>query len=89
MVPTLLQEVFGCTSPTTDYALGKNLFDPSPRPFTVISSYTKKAIRTGDRLTVLDEYGGVENYDAQFHKSAGADPAQLKEALQTFARFYK
>lgn len=89
IAPTLLQEVYGCTNPVQDYAVGYNLFDPAPRPFTLISSYTKKAIRTGDQLTVLDEYGNMEKYDAQFNKSAGADPAQIKNALQTFARFYK
>ncbi len=88
IAPTLLQEVYGCTNPVSDYALGYPLFDPATRPFTLISSYTKKAIRTGDQLTVLDEYGNLEKYDATFHKSAGADPAQIKKALQTFAQFY-
>ena len=89
LAPTLLQDVYGCTNPPQDYSVGYSLFDPTPRPFTLISSYTKKAIRTGDQLTVLDQYGNIEKYDAWFHKSAGADPAHLKEALQTFARFYK
>ncbi len=89
VAPTLLQAVYGCTNPTDTYGIGYPLFDPTPRPFTLISSYTKKAIRTGDQLTVLDEYGNIEKYDAKFNKSAGAEPAPFKEALQTFAQFYK
>ena len=89
IVPTILQDVYHCTNPVADYTVGQPLFDPAPRPFTLISSYTKKAIRTGDQLTILDEYGGIENYDARFNPSAGADPAQIKKALQTFAQFYK
>ncbi len=88
VAPTLLQHVFGCTGPVQNYAIGQNLFDPAPRPFALISSYTKKAIRTGDQLTVLDQYGGIEQYDAQFNTSAGAAPSALKKALQTFAQFY-
>ena len=89
IVPTLLQEVYGCTNPLADYSIGYPLFDPVERPFTLVSSYTKKAIRTEDQLTVLDEYGNLEKYDARFHKSAGANPAQIKKAMQTFAQFYK
>ena len=89
VVPMLMQDILGCTNPVQDYALGQHLFDPAPRPFALLSSYTKKAIRTGDQLTVLDEYGGIENYDAKLHPSAGADPAQIKKALQAFSAFYK
>ena len=90
IVPTVLQQLYGCTNPTEDYAIGKNLFDATPRPFTLISSYTKKAIRTEDQLTVLDQYGGIERYDAHFVPSTtGANPAAIKPALNTFAQFYR
>jgi len=90
IVPTILQQIYGCTNAPHDYSIGQNLFDPTPRPFSLISSYTKKAIRTEDQLTILDQYGGIEMYDENFTPSqTGADPAAIKEALKTFAQFYE
>lgn len=90
VAPTVLSRVYGCTTPAADYSIGQDLFDDTPRPFGLISSYTKKAVRTGDEITVLDQYGGIERYDKDFQPSkTGADPAALKAALATFARFYK
>lgn len=90
IAPTILQQIYACSNDTQDYSIGKNLFDPTPRPFSLISSYTKKAIRTGNQLTVLDQYGGMEMYDADFQPSnTGAEPTAIKEALGTFTQFYK
>ena len=89
IAPTVLQQIYGCTNTPYDYSIGQNLFDATPRPFSLISSYTKKAIRTEDQLTILDQYGGVEMYDENLVPSqTGADPAAVKEALKTFAQFY-
>ena len=50
----------------------------------------KKAIRTGDKLTVMDAYGNLEFYDENFVSTpTGADPAAVAEALKTLAKFYK
>lgn len=89
VAPTLLRSIYGCTNPPTDYAIGTDLFDDTPRPFSLITSYTKKAIRTGDQLTVLDQYGAMEKYDENLHPSHGAEPAAIKKALSTFAQFYR
>lgn len=90
VTPMIVSRVYGCTNPASDYSIGQDLFDDTPRPYNLISSYTKKAVRTGDDLTVLDQYGGIEMYDADFQPSkTGADPAALKQALGTFSQFYK
>ena len=89
VVPTVMQRVYGCTNPAADYSIGYNLFDDTPRPFALISSYTKKAIRTDNQLTILDQYGGIEMYDENLTPSqTGANPSAIKEALKTFAQFY-
>lgn len=89
IAPTVLEQIYGCTNDPKDYSIGYNLFDDTPRPFSLISSYTKKAIRTDDQLTVLDQYGGVEMYDENLRPSkTGATPLAVKEALKTFAQFY-
>jgi len=89
IVPTIMQRIYGCTNPSSDYSIGYNLFNEIPRPFSLISSYTKKAIRTDNQLTVLDQYGGIEMYDENLKPSqTGANPAAIKDALKTFAQFY-
>lgn len=90
IVPTLMQDALGCSGPVENYALGQNLFDDTPRPFTIISSYTKKAVREGDKISVLDNYGYLENYDKNYHKTeTGVSPQALSAALKTFSKFYK
>lgn len=90
VAPTVLTHVYRCANTPADYSIGQDLFDSTPRPFSIISSYTKKAVRTGDKLTVMDAYGNLEFYDENFTSiSDGADPAQIGEAFKTFAKFYK
>ena len=70
--------------------MGQNLFDASPRPFSLISSYTKKAVREGDKISVIDNYGYRENYDENYQKTeTGVSPQALSAALKTFSKFYK
>ena len=89
VAPTVLERIYGCTNIPHDYSIGQNLFSDTARPFSLISGYTKKAIRTDDQLTVLDQYGGIEMYDENLAPSKmGANPTAIKEALQTFAQFY-
>lgn len=90
LVPTLLQDALSCANNARDYSSGYNLFDPGPRPYTLILSYTKKAVRTGDDLSVLDNYGGVESHDADYQKTPQrVSPKVLTESLKEFSRFYK
>ena len=89
IAPTVLTRVYGCTNPPQDYSIGIDLFDNTPRPFSLISSYTKKAVRTGNKITVIDAYGNLEHYDDEFNPIPdGADPAAMAEAFKTFAKFY-
>lgn len=90
VVPTLMSQALFCTNPPEDYAAGRSLFDDSPRPFVIISSYNKKAIREGGKLSVIDNYGYLENYDENYQKTeTGVSPQAMAEALKIFSRFYK
>ena len=90
IMPALLIHALGCTNPVRDYSTGMDLFDPQPRPYTIISSYTKKAVQTGDKISVIDNYGYLEHYDENFHKlPSGADPKAISTAFKDFAQFYK
>ncbi|MBO7190547.1 MAG: sulfatase-like hydrolase/transferase [Elusimicrobiaceae bacterium] len=90
IAPTLLQEVFHCTNAPGDYSLGYNLFDPTPRAFSVFAGHTEKAIRVGDDILALDNFGGVEQYNGLYDPVSQPLPADLvKEGLKSFRRFYK
>lgn len=90
IVPTLLQDALLCANPEEDYSIGQNLFNAKPRPFTLISSYTKKAVREGNKLSVIDSYGYLENYDENYQKTdSGVSPQALNAAFKTFSKFYK
>ena len=90
IVPTLLQEVFRCTNSPGDYSLGYNLFDTTPRAFSVFAGHTEKAIRVGDDILALDNFGGVAQYNGHYEPIAEPLPADLvKEGLKSFRRFYK
>lgn len=89
-VPALLTHALGCTNAVTDYSSGYDLFDPAPRPWTLISSYTNKAVREGDKITVLNNYGGITTYDENFIPSDVPVSAKaLSESLKQFSHFYK
>lgn len=90
IMPTLLTHALGCTNPPQDYSTGMDLFDTTPRPYTIISSYTKKAVQTGDKISVIDNYGYLEHYDENYQKlPSGADPKAISAAFKEFAKFYK
>ncbi len=90
VAPTILQDIYGCTNPPADYALGRSLFDQTPRPFTVFAGHTEKVIRIGDDITVFNKFGGLNRYDAHLSPvQTSPDPDTLKEGLKAFGRFYK
>lgn len=90
IAPTLLQLIFGCTNPAEDYSIGRNLFDSTPRPFFVFSSYTAKSVRIGNDIIVFNNLGGIEQYDHHYRSiNHSMDPESIKEALKMFSKFYK
>ena len=90
IAPTILQEIYDCTNAPADYSLGKNLFDPTPRPFIVFAGHAEKAIRIGDAITILNEFGGINQYDSHLQPLATPpNPDIVKEGLKAFSRFYK
>ncbi len=90
IVPALLKHALGCTNPTTDYSSGYDLFDPIPRPWTLMLNYTNKAIREGNNISVLNNYGGISNYDENFVPTNKPVSAKaLTEGLKEISHFYK
>lgn len=90
IVPALLKHALGCSNPVADYSSGYDLFDPTPRPWTIISSYTNKAIQEGSKISVLNNYGGMTNHDEEFvPQSTPVSAKALTDSLKEFSHFYK
>ncbi|MGB2578789.1 hypothetical protein AAIR98_000708 [Elusimicrobium simillimum] len=90
IVPTIMQDALGCTNPAGDYSIGMNLFDTTPRGYSLVISYTNKAIVVDDKVSVLNNYGSLDSYDDNYKKIDGTvNPKAIGEALKTMSKFYK
>ena len=89
VAPTIMQHVFKCVTPVGNYAIGKDLFDTTMRPYTLLFGQGKKAVRSGNKLSVIDAYGNIGFYDDYLTPlDSGADPDKVRQALETQTQFY-
>lgn len=88
---TLLQEVFGCSNPPSDYSSGSNLFDAQSWNWMIAGSYNSHAIVEPDKLIVSYPGGLVEVLGPDYRPQAGlrADSAVIEAALLEMRRFYR
>jgi membrane-anchored protein YejM (alkaline phosphatase superfamily) len=91
VVPTLLGDWLGCTSPPADYATGRSLFAGVDWQWLIAGSYNAEAIVEPRRRTVTQPGGFVELRDNEYHPYAGPtpDPAVIEAALADQRRFYR
>jgi hypothetical protein len=91
VVPTLMEKVFGCTTPFDQYSNGRSLFDDSPRPYVVSGNYNVLAIIEPERVTELDMLGRTTTFDAHWKELPDARPpaAYLGAVLKDMGRFYR
>ena len=90
IVPALLKQALACSNPVTDYSSGVDLFDTTARPWTIISSYTNKAIQEGNKISVLNNYGAMTTHDEQYiPQDTPVSAKALSESLKEFSHFYK
>ncbi len=89
--PTLLQEVFGCRNPASDYSSGRNLFLQQSWDWVIAGSYTAHAIVEPDQLVVSYPGGFIEvlgpdyRSDPDLQLNAGI----MQEAMLEMRRFYR
>lgn len=88
---TLLQDIFGCQNPPTDYSVGRNLFSGIPWDWMMAGSYTDHAIVEPERVIVSHPGGFVEVMDNNYHPARGkALNAQIiQDSLEAQRRFLK
>ncbi len=88
---TLLQDLFGCTSPPADYGVGRNLFAGRSWDWIIAGSYHSWAIVERDRVTVTTPGGLAEVLGPDYRDLADAplDPALIESTLAEMRRFYR
>jgi len=88
---TLLQEVFACSNPPSDYASGKSLFDTTDWEWLIAGSYNSHAIVQPDRVVVTYPGGFIEvlgeDYLPSLDLSIDGDTTQ--DVMLEMRRFYQ
>lgn len=91
IVPTLLQLVFACKNPISDYSIGYNLLIEGNRaPFLLVGSYINMGIFEADRATALETSGRITITGLKAEPLDGAAPRMdiVTRALDLMRRYY-
>jgi membrane-anchored protein YejM (alkaline phosphatase superfamily) len=87
--PTLLQEIFKCKNPASDYSSGDDLFKGISHPWIVMGTYGNFAIYRDNDIISVPYSGEYEMLDHHWHETKSQFNANdLQQALQEMSRFY-
>jgi membrane-anchored protein YejM (alkaline phosphatase superfamily) len=88
---TLLQEVFGCRNPASDYSSGRNLFLQQSWDWVIAGSYTAHAIVEPDQLVVSYPGGFIEVLGSDYRSDPDLqlNAGIMQEAMLEMRRFYR
>ncbi len=89
VVPTLMEEVFGCTSDPSDYSNGINLFGDlsAPRPF-IIGSYVNHAYLFGDDVfAIYPMHTRKYKFDDIHVEAERPSPLLMQQAIAQMKQF--
>ncbi len=90
IVPTILPEILGCENPTSDYSVGRSLWDSSDRPFVYSSTYGKHALIEPERVVVIDEKGVLKFVDNNNVRSSDTSiPPYMSQVMEESTRYLK
>jgi len=88
---TLLQDVFRCVNPPTDYSVGRNLFSGESWRWIMAGSYSAHAIVQPEQVIVSHPGGFVEILDQDYRPDSAADfdAALIQESMAVQRRFFR
>ena len=91
IMPTLMQELFGCENPASDYATGNNLFEMQEWDWLVSGSYYNYAVLEPDQVTVTFPNGlyEVRDWDYRLSKTPQFRGDVLEAVSEQNARFFR
>ena len=90
IVPTLMQDLLGCSNPASDYSIGSNLFEQQAWDWMLAGSYYNYAVLEPDQVTITFPNGLYEVRDWDYRLAP--DPKFRGDVLEGVAeqnaRFY-
>ncbi len=92
VAPTLLNTLLGCQNPFSQYSIGLGLYDHStPRPFTIICSYSDFGVVEPTRITRVYSLGDYEIQDLHANPlpNAKLNLTIMSQAISDLRRFYQ
>lgn len=90
LAPTLMQEIFGCTSPEEAYSSGVNLFLPEPRKYMFMMGPSGSyGIRIGEHITAFPPVGPSYSVSAHDYRPVSwrLPPDIYRDILYDLSRF--
>jgi len=90
IVPTLLQEMLGCSNPASDYSVGASLFSMEQWDWMIAGSYFNYAVLEPDKITITFPNGGFEvrDWDYRLIDDPEFDASVLEAVSEQNIRFY-
>ncbi|TDO95480.1 hypothetical protein DFP79_3409 [Marinomonas balearica] len=90
IVPTIMTEALGITTPMNTYSSGRSLFDPTGRDWLLVHSYFNYGVIMKDRIVTTFPTGQFEVTDLNLNKTDKNMPAGVTlSVLKEISRFYK
>lgn len=91
IVPTLLQRLFGCKNPMSDYSIGQSLLNKKKRPYLLLHSYTNLGIIKDKHIITIypSGYFQVQDSQAKILTNYPLPMKTLLSALSQTKQFYK
>jgi membrane-anchored protein YejM (alkaline phosphatase superfamily) len=91
IIPTLMQNLFGCKNPASDYSVGNNLFDLQEWDWLVAGSYYNYAVLEPDQVTVTFPNGlyEVRDWDYRLSDTPQFRGDVLEAVSEQNARFFR
>jgi len=90
IVPTLMKDLFGCSTNPDRFSNGTYLTDNGQRPFIHLSSWDTFALVTSSKICVFENKGTTEIVDQNYRDLPGdrIDPQLSRWAIEGMSRFY-
>jgi len=90
IVPTLMKDLFGCTTNADRFSNGTHLADSRQRPFIHLSSWDTFALVSSGNISIFANKGIAEVVDQNYRELPGerVDSLLSKGAIEGMSRFY-
>lgn len=85
LVPTLLKNMLGVTSPEHDYSTGSSLFDKNQRSWLVIGDSKQFVIYSDHETTLFDRQGNFRLFDSNNYQELEDGKANMPMLLQVMS----